>query len=84
MNRGSRQTHCGRHYGARRSLGRYGVGRWRFTLALRDIAGPDVEIVAVDTNQGALRLLSDKMRVFPDANLHLLAGTYPRSSNCGA
>jgi ubiquinone/menaquinone biosynthesis C-methylase UbiE len=51
-----------------------GSGDGAFTLALRDIAGPDVEIVAVDTNQGALRLLSDKMySIFPDANLHLLA-----------
>lgn len=51
-----------------------GAGDGAFTLALRDVAGSNVEIVAVDTNQGALRLLADKvMSIFPDANLHILA-----------
>jgi ubiquinone/menaquinone biosynthesis C-methylase UbiE len=51
-----------------------GSGDGAFTLALRDVAGPAVEIIAVDTNQGSLRLLKDKMNsIFPAASLDVLA-----------
>lgn len=47
-----------------------GSGDGAFTLALRDIAGPDVRIYAVDSNQGVLRQLIDQVsRIFPDTNL---------------
>jgi len=47
-----------------------GSGDGAFTLALRDIAGPDVRIYAVDANQGVLRVLIDQVeRIFPDTNL---------------
>jgi len=50
-----------------------GSGDGAFTLALRDVAGSEVEIVAVDTNQGALRLLANKMdSIFPGANVQAL------------
>ncbi|MGH2559227.1 MAG: class I SAM-dependent methyltransferase [Thermomicrobiales bacterium] len=51
----------------------FGAGDGAFTLALRDIAGPDVEIHAVDRDRsslGALRSACD--RAFPGSNLHLL------------
>lgn len=51
-----------------------GSGDGAFTMALRDIAGPDVEIIAVDTNQGVLRQLMSKMdSIFPGANLQVLS-----------
>lgn len=47
-----------------------GSGNGAFTLALRDIAGPDVRIYAIDSNQGVLRGLIDQIgRIFPDTNL---------------
>lgn len=47
-----------------------GSGNGAFTLALRDIAGPDVRIYAIDSNPGVLRGLIDQIdRIFPDTNL---------------
>lgn len=47
-----------------------GSGNGAFTLALRDIAGPDVRIYAIDSNPGVLRGLIDQVdRIFPDTNL---------------
>ena len=61
---------------ARNSGGRwadFGAGSGAFTLALRDLAGPDVEIVAVDRDQGSLRALRAAMdRRFPGTGLRLL------------
>jgi ubiquinone/menaquinone biosynthesis C-methylase UbiE len=51
----------------------FGAGSGAFTLALRDIAGPDVEIYAVDRDRGSLRSLQSAMdRSFPGTNLQLL------------
>ncbi len=47
-----------------------GSGNGAFTLALRDIAGPDCRIYAIDTNPGVLRGLIDQIgSIFPDTNL---------------
>ena len=51
----------------------FGAGTGAFTLALRDLAGPDLEIYAVDRDRGSLRILRSAMeRSFPDTHLHLL------------
>ncbi|MGH2532228.1 MAG: class I SAM-dependent methyltransferase [Thermomicrobiales bacterium] len=55
----------------------FGAGDGAFTLALRDIAGPAVEIYAVDRDRsslGALQSVCD--RSFPGANLHLLPADF--------
>jgi ubiquinone/menaquinone biosynthesis C-methylase UbiE len=47
-----------------------GAGTGAFTLALRDVAGPDVEIVAVDRDRQALRTLQEAFdRRFPGTSL---------------
>jgi ubiquinone/menaquinone biosynthesis C-methylase UbiE len=56
-----------------------GAGSGAFTLALRDVAGSEVEIIAVDRDRGGLRSLRDAMdRRFPGARLHLLEGDFSR------
>jgi ubiquinone/menaquinone biosynthesis C-methylase UbiE len=56
-----------------------GAGSGAFTLALRDVAGPDVEIIAVDRDRGSLRALAGAMaRRFPDTRLELLAADFTR------
>lgn len=51
----------------------FGAGTGAFTLALRDLAGPDVEITAVDEDSGSLRSLRASIeRFFPATRLHLL------------
>jgi ubiquinone/menaquinone biosynthesis C-methylase UbiE len=51
----------------------FGAGNGAFTLALRDLAGPDVELIAVDRDQSDLRSLRTAMdRQFPGTNLHLV------------
>jgi ubiquinone/menaquinone biosynthesis C-methylase UbiE len=53
----------------------FGAGRGAFTLALRDVAGPEVEIVAVDRDPDSLRALRAEMtRRFPGTRLRLLEG----------
>lgn len=50
-----------------------GSGDGAFTLALRDRAGPEVEIVAVDLDIQALRQLSESMSLqFPRTNIRTL------------
>ena len=52
-----------------------GAGTGAFTLALRDVAGPRVEIIAVDQDRGSLRVLRDAMaRAFPGTRLQLIEG----------
>jgi ubiquinone/menaquinone biosynthesis C-methylase UbiE len=51
-----------------------GAGTGAFTLALRDVAGPGVEIWAVDRDAGALRAAME--RQFPGTALHPLAGDF--------
>jgi ubiquinone/menaquinone biosynthesis C-methylase UbiE len=53
----------------------FGAGTGAFTLALRDVAGAEVEIVAVDRDPGSFRALRAEMtRRFPGTRLRLLEG----------
>ena len=55
----------------------FGAGSGAFTLALRDLAGPDAEIIAVDRDRGSLRALHAEMqRRFPDTHLESLAADF--------
>ena len=50
-----------------------GAGSGAFTLALRDLAGPDVELIAVDRDRAGLGTLRTTMeRRFPGTRLRLL------------
>ena len=54
-----------------------GAGSGAFTLALRDLAGPDVEIIAVDRDRGSLGALRAQMeRRFPGTRLQSLAADF--------
>jgi ubiquinone/menaquinone biosynthesis C-methylase UbiE len=56
-----------------------GAGSGAFTLALRDIAGPAVEIYAVDRDRSALGALRNAFdRRFPASDLHLLHADFAR------
>lgn len=48
----------------------FGAGSGAFTLALRDLAGPSVELIAVDRDQSSLR--SAMERHFPGTSLQLI------------
>jgi ubiquinone/menaquinone biosynthesis C-methylase UbiE len=51
----------------------FGAGSGAFTLALRDIAGPDIDLIAVDRDQSSLRALrADMERRFSRTRLRLL------------
>ena len=51
----------------------FGAGSGAFTLALRDLAGPDVDLIAIDRDQASLRTLRASMeRQFPGTRLRLL------------
>src|SRR3954454_22693369 len=51
----------------------FGAGSGAFTLALRDLAGPAVELIAVDRDQSSLRSLRSAMeRQFPGTSLRLI------------
>ena len=51
----------------------FGAGSGAFTLALRDIAGPDAEIIAIDRDRASLQTLHANMeRSFPGTRLRLL------------
>ncbi len=53
----------------------FGAGWGAFTLAIRDLAGPESEIYALDRDRSALASLRDGMiRMFPETYLHLLEG----------
>ena len=50
-----------------------GAGSGAFTLALRDLAGPDVDLIAVDRDRAGLQILRTTMeRRFPGTRLRLL------------
>ena len=56
-----------------------GSGGGAFTLALRDLAGPEVEIWSVDRDAGSLRVQQAQMdRQFPDTRLRVLADDFTR------
>jgi ubiquinone/menaquinone biosynthesis C-methylase UbiE len=49
-----------------------GAGTGAFTLALRDVTGPDVEIIAIDRNRHALQTLRAQFdRRFPGTRLQI-------------
>jgi precorrin-6B methylase 2 len=51
----------------------FGAGSGAFTLALRDIAGPDTAIIAIDQDRAGLQTLRATMEQrFPGTRLHLL------------
>lgn len=55
----------------------FGAGSGAFTLALRDLAGPDVTLIAVDRDQSDLRSLRTAMqRRFPGTRLQLLTADF--------
>jgi ubiquinone/menaquinone biosynthesis C-methylase UbiE len=57
-----------------------GAGTGAFTLALRDVAGPDVEIVAVDRDRHALRSLRAAVdRHFPGTDLRTQVADFTES-----
>ncbi|MDQ3226456.1 MAG: class I SAM-dependent methyltransferase [Chloroflexota bacterium] len=55
----------------------FGAGGGAFTLALREVAGAQVEIIAVDQDRGSLRYLRDAIeRQFPGTRLRLLEADF--------
>ena len=51
----------------------FGAGSGAFTLALRDITGPDAEIIAIDRDRASLQTLRGTMeRQFPGTRLRIL------------
>jgi ubiquinone/menaquinone biosynthesis C-methylase UbiE len=53
----------------------FGAGWGAFTLAIRDLAGPESEIYALDRDRSALASLREGMiRMFPETYLHVLEG----------
>jgi ubiquinone/menaquinone biosynthesis C-methylase UbiE len=57
----------------------FGAGTGAFTLALRDVAGPDVEIIAIDRDSGDLRELRRAMeRTFPGTLLNTRPADFTR------
>jgi ubiquinone/menaquinone biosynthesis C-methylase UbiE len=57
----------------------FGAGTGAFTLALRDIAGPDVEIIAIDRDASDLRELRRAMEhAFPGTQLRTHAADFTR------
>ena len=55
----------------------FGAGTGAFTLALRDVAGPDAELIAIDRDRSALRALRAAMeRHFPGTRLRLAEGDF--------
>lgn len=57
----------------------FGAGSGAFTLAIRDLVGPEADIYAVDQDRSALESLRGAMRrTFPETYLHLLDGDIRR------
>ena len=55
----------------------FGAGDGAFTLALRDVAGPNIELIAVDRDQASLRSLRTAMeRRFPGTRLQLVTADF--------
>ena len=55
----------------------FGAGSGAFTLALRDVAGAAVEIIAVDRDRADLQTLRSAMdRHFPGTRLRLIGGDF--------
>ena len=57
----------------------FGAGTGAFTLALRDVAGPEAEIIAIDRDAGDLRQLQRTMeRTFPGTSLQTRTADFTR------
>jgi ubiquinone/menaquinone biosynthesis C-methylase UbiE len=55
----------------------FGAGTGAFTLALRDVSGPEVEIIAVDEDGGSLRSLRNSVeRWFPGTHLRTVQADF--------
>lgn len=53
----------------------FGAGGGAFTLAIRDLAGPETDIYAIDQDRSVLESLRNAMRrMFPETSLHLVDG----------
>lgn len=58
----------------------FGAGTGAFTLALRDVAGPETEIYAIDRDASSLQSLRTALeRQFPGTSLQLLPGDFTQS-----
>src|SRR5512140_784461 len=58
----------------------FGAGSGAFTLALRELVGPEAQIYAIDKDRGRLRELEDawQARFGEPANLHLVPADFSR------
>ena len=58
----------------------FGAGSGAFTLALRELVGPEAAIYAIDKDAASLRELEHKFRARfgPTDNLHLIPGDFTR------
>ena len=55
----------------------FGAGSGAFTLALRDLAGPEADLIAVDRDRGSLRALRTAMeRQFPGTRLRTVEADF--------
>ena len=58
----------------------FGAGRGAFTLALRELAGPDAEIIAIDRDAGALRTNEAAMQsMFPVTQVRYEVADFTRT-----
>ena len=58
----------------------FGSGEGAFTLALRDVTGPEVEIYSLDLNPVSLKEQKRQFDiVFPNTNIHFLTADFTRS-----
>jgi ubiquinone/menaquinone biosynthesis C-methylase UbiE len=54
-----------------------GSGQGNFTLALRELAGPDIEIYSVDYDAKSLKIQESKFHEkFPDTKIHFIAENF--------
>lgn len=57
----------------------FGSGGGAFTLALRDIAGPDVRIYSVDKNASSLQVQKQAFdEIFPDTDIQFITDDFTR------
>jgi ubiquinone/menaquinone biosynthesis C-methylase UbiE len=58
----------------------FGSGDGAFTLALRDVAGPEVEIYSIDKDGGRLREQERNLHArFPGSHIHFIRSDFTRS-----
>ena len=55
----------------------FGSGEGAFTLALRDVVGPEVEIYSIDRDERSLGIQKEKFsEMFPDSNIHFIPADF--------